>query len=644
VRMAERDAELRRRLRYSLSLWRRQVKDRASKRAVEEAGGPHVERLSAFYEGFIAATDICIRSVQEGSERPEGPHVTLPPEEAGCGHCRPGPSRPAEPLPVARGMEGGRMSDSASGAVSAPAEVKFQLLALEKIVPSKTNPRKAFDAADQEKLEASIAEVGIQSPIKVRPQNGHFEIIFGERRFRAAKKVGLKKIPAFIQKLSDDQALEIQMIENVQRVDLSAIEKAQGYQALIDRKIYDVAGLAKKLGLSTSSIYMTLKLLDLVEPAKKALQEGQIKAAHAEKLARLQPDVQKKFLERIIQPVDVAQGDPEDWGHKERREKAVVPVRALEALIEDEIHTDLAKMPWDKEDLELLPKAGACSQCPKRSGNCRDLYPELKKDSICTDRACFIAKFNAWIDRRIRELKAQGKKVAVISEEEYSWRLDAVKGREGVKRLGQWHVPGKKKCRNLGIGILFEGKRRGQEIDACTAEACGVHNPRPTAHYSSSSSSSPGKSAAQLAREEAKREEAQRKECRKKERVLAVYYAAIKSGPPKLGLEEIREIAFDAYQGDFPEDALKVVGLKDVCWPTAKKKLNSMKEADLLKIIRAKKLTGNYCDEPDPAAVQAASKAWKVDEKKIDRELKAKWAQEDGQRKIAEAALAPKAR
>jgi ParB family transcriptional regulator, chromosome partitioning protein len=365
-------------------------------------------------------------------------------------------------------------------------EQDFKLLALDLVVESKTNPRRTFDPKAMEDLTASVKEMGVIVPILVRPIGGKFEVVAGARRYRASKRAGRDEIPAIIRELSDDQALEAQVIENLQREDVHPLEEAEGYQALLERKRHTVESLAAQVGKSESYIWQRLKLIELIGTAKQAFLTDQITAGHAILIARLTPDDQKEALAHCIQKVDVAEGDRDDWGHKPKIESSLIPVRALARWIDDDIHRDLGRMPWDLKDEQLVPKAGSCAACPKRTGNTPALFPDVQKDSTCTDRDCFKEKFNTWLDRQIKDLKAQKTKCIVISEEQYNWRLAAIEGRAGVKRKGEYHLPGKKRCKNLGLGYYWDGKNRGQAVEVCTAASCAVHNPKPKYHSYSS--------------------------------------------------------------------------------------------------------------------------------------------------------------
>lgn len=153
--------------------------------------------------------------------------------------------------------------------------------------PNPRNPRRDFDAAELDDLAASIKERGVVQPILVRRLPGpeaRFEIIAGERRWRAAQKIGLHDVPVSVHDVSDAEALELAIIENVQRMDLNPLEEALGYQQLIDEYSYGQAQLAEVIGKSRSHIANTLRLLKLPESVLAYLRDGRISAGHARTL------------------------------------------------------------------------------------------------------------------------------------------------------------------------------------------------------------------------------------------------------------------------------------------------------------------------------------------------------------------------
>lgn len=158
-----------------------------------------------------------------------------------------------------------------------------QLLPLTKIIAGVYQPRKYFDQEKLEELSESIRENGIIQPIIVRSAHatGTFEIVAGERRFKAAQMAGLPKVPVIIKDINNIQALEFAIIENVQRADLSTIEEAQGYKQLMNEFDYTQDQVAKKIGCSRSHIANVLRLLSLPEEVQIMLDKGQITFGHA---------------------------------------------------------------------------------------------------------------------------------------------------------------------------------------------------------------------------------------------------------------------------------------------------------------------------------------------------------------------------
>ncbi|GGF75964.1 chromosome partitioning protein ParB [Azorhizobium oxalatiphilum] len=157
-------------------------------------------------------------------------------------------------------------------------------LPIEQVKPSARNPRRTFVEEGLEELAASIREKGIIQPIVVRPVGGAFEIVAGERRWRAAQRASLHEVPVVVIELNDREALEIAIIENVQRSDLNALEEAMGYEALMAQFDYSQGDLAKVIGKSRPHIANTIRLLKLPESVKAYLADGRLTAGHARAL------------------------------------------------------------------------------------------------------------------------------------------------------------------------------------------------------------------------------------------------------------------------------------------------------------------------------------------------------------------------
>ena len=222
---------------------------------------------------------------------------------------------------------------------------EFQYIAVDTIRESITNPRRTFDECKLGELAESIRTNGLIQPITVRPQSEGFEIVAGARRFRAAQLAELFSLPARIVDISDAQALEWQLVENSQRVDVHPYEEAQGFQRLLDMPGYDVATLVEKSGKSPAHVYARLSLLQLTPEIAEAFSAERITASHANLLARLPQDSQASAYEQCWR---------KDWQDKEPH---LLPAKHLSAWIQTNLYLCLADAPFSKEDPTLNPIA-----------------------------------------------------------------------------------------------------------------------------------------------------------------------------------------------------------------------------------------------------------------------------------------------
>ncbi len=161
----------------------------------------------------------------------------------------------------------------------------LRMVAVADILPSAFNPRQRFDEEELRELAGSIREKGLLQPILIRPAGeGRYEIVAGERRWRAAQMAGLHEVPVIVREMDDRAALEVALIENVQRSDLNALEEAQGYQRLIDQFGYTQQQLADVIGKSRSHVANTLRLLKLPKDVLRMIHDGALSAGHARAL------------------------------------------------------------------------------------------------------------------------------------------------------------------------------------------------------------------------------------------------------------------------------------------------------------------------------------------------------------------------
>lgn len=297
------------------------------------------------------------------------------------------------------------------------------------LYPSATNPRRRLTGLDE--LTASIAKVGLLQPLVVRrlvDSEDKFEVVSGHRRLAAAQKLNMVEVPVVIIEATDAQVLEAQLVENLQRVDLSPMEEAEGVAALRDVSGYTPEQLAQKTGKSRGWVYQRLKLLDLCSEARKALASGALSVSVAIPLARLPtPKLQVKALERVA-------GEP--------------PMGAREAIeyLQREFCITLRGAPFDRKDDMLVEGAPACVKCPKRSGSGpTGLFDDLELD-VCTDVVCYQEKARATWDAKAEKAAKQGAEVLTPAEGRRLFR-------DGVLQYGTGYV-------ELDTPVHEDSKRR----------------------------------------------------------------------------------------------------------------------------------------------------------------------------------------
>lgn len=178
--------------------------------------------------------------------------------------------------------------------------LRFEELPVTAIRPNARQPRQSFPRAGIEELAASIREVGVLQPLVVRSAAGGFELIAGERRLRAAKEAGLERVPVLIRQADDNESMELALVENLQRENLSPLETAAAYQTLMDGFGLTKDELARRLGKSRAAVTNTLRLALLPEPVQEMLTAGHLSEGHARALLGLQDEQQMVALARRV--------------------------------------------------------------------------------------------------------------------------------------------------------------------------------------------------------------------------------------------------------------------------------------------------------------------------------------------------------
>ncbi|MEA3002460.1 MAG: ParB family transcriptional regulator, chromosome partitioning protein [Sphingomonadales bacterium] len=190
------------------------------------------------------------------------------------------------PSGLGRGLSSllGEAAQEAPVAGGGPARGGLQMMPVSSIEPHLDQPRRHFDEAALEELAASIAARGLIQPIVVRPHGHRYQIVAGERRWRAAQKARLHEVPVLVRDLSDAETLEVALLENIQRQDLNAIEEAEAYQRLIDEFGHTQDALGKIVNKSRSHVANLLRLLDLPDSVRKLVVSGELSMGHARAL------------------------------------------------------------------------------------------------------------------------------------------------------------------------------------------------------------------------------------------------------------------------------------------------------------------------------------------------------------------------
>lgn len=230
---------------------------------------------------------------------------------------------------------------------------ELRQIKLDQIITDPNQPRKQFDAAELADLAASISEHGVVQPIVVTPHKGGYQIVAGERRFRASKIAGLDKIPSLVRTLTDQHKLEISLIENLQRKDLNAMETATAYLKLRNQFNLTLDEIGKRVGnRSVSTISNTLRLLKLPDYVRQALIDERITEGQARPLIGLDEDIIKGVLPRIIREnwnarkieqfvVDFKK-DRSDLGASKSNRINEQPYRVQLKRIQDHLKTDVS--------------------------------------------------------------------------------------------------------------------------------------------------------------------------------------------------------------------------------------------------------------------------------------------------------------
>ncbi len=290
---------------------------------------------------------------------------------------------------------------------------------------------------------------------------------------RAARLAELASVPVRIVKLTDAEAIEAQVVENLQREDIHPFEEALGFKSLLElgEPAYTIATIASRAGKSEAYVYGRIRLADLILPVAEGFLKDQITTGHALLIAKLPSSQQQEAFAAAFRGMWTSEGNSQ----------VLIPVRELAVWIETNVLLQLASAPFDKQDEKLVSAAGSCVNCPKRTGFNKLLFADVRKDS-CTDPQCFRAKVNAHVSKT---LESNPQLVQISSA--WNSREGAPLGRNRYVELEIKKTksngattklpPVQKPCDKMTEAIVTDGGKRGQLVKVCADPTCRVHHP-----------------------------------------------------------------------------------------------------------------------------------------------------------------------
>lgn len=276
------------------------------------------------------------------------------------------------------------------------------------ISASPRNPRKHFDQTAHDELTASISRFGVMQPIIVRPNADGFELVCGERRYRAALAAGLEEVPAIVRDLTDDEAFDLQITENLQRKDINVMEESDAFFALTRRGKTKAKDIAARFGKSERYVYDRLALQQCIVEVQDMLRDGTLPLTHGKQFAKLNLDDQQQLFESL------------------KKNTAGVTLTEIRERISRQFSMVLEDAPFSTMNVDLVPHAGTCLACHKRSGCNQLLFDDVSSKDVCFDKTCYDAKVQAHFNQLQAELEASGMTVHRISLDYYADRDDVL--------------------------------------------------------------------------------------------------------------------------------------------------------------------------------------------------------------------------
>jgi ParB/RepB/Spo0J family partition protein len=403
---------------------------------------------------------------------------------------------------------------------------KVQQIPLDLLDANPLNPRRTMHEASLAELAYSIRQTGINQPLLVRPAPVHdgesvvearYEIVCGHRRFRAAEMLEMETVPCIVREMTDNEAAEIALVDNLQREDVGALEEAEAFGALLGLH-GTVEAVVARVGKDVAYVAKRLKLRTLGTWQRDALHSKLISVDHALLLARLGIEEQDAALKWALDrnagsktPVDkviAASQKSLAEGNKNRYFGVYwepESVKKLKQHIEETSGRKLSRAPWDLDDETLVKGAAACNACPSNTKANTSLFSDLAiEEATCADSACFEKKREAFVHIKLSEtagtaLRLSWKPTSTVPRFDIvdvkpvkGTAVNSVKRTPKLKQVfkaGQWIAAKKDSCLNVLAGVTIDwsdvgdrgwGEKKklrkpGEKLLVCVAEKCKAH-------------------------------------------------------------------------------------------------------------------------------------------------------------------------
>jgi ParB/RepB/Spo0J family partition protein len=403
---------------------------------------------------------------------------------------------------------------SVNGNAPTTAQPEYKLIAWSDLQPSPTNPRRRIDEKTIEALAASLGSQGILEPLIARKVGENYEIVCGERRYRAAKVAGLPELPCLVRDLSDEQVLDIQIHENLHREDVHPMDEAYGYQFLKEKLGCETKELALRVGKAEGYVLNRLKLNQLIDEAQKDVEENHLPLTYALEIAKYTPEIQKMIYTEVYRKEGKYQGD---------RYVSVsikgetVPWKSFIEWINTNVHRLLCNAPFDAKATNLRDDGLACINCPERTGAVVSLFEpnQIGKKDACLNPGCYMEKARNHVDVRRRELaelrKVDPSEVPIVR----SWCYTDGDGYFGTESAvvisGAKRGDNAKDCKKAISGIDIEAENYGKTVQVCLkTTGCKTHWPE--FRTNTNGNSAPAKNAEQESAERLESHRSRREE------------------------------------------------------------------------------------------------------------------------------------